>query len=243
LKTNEEVPNISKVIDSDTFFSPKVPAEVKKLAIFLHSEEVPLHAFTAIVRKCSEYLVAPPTVDRSVFQALVEATSLKPWTCALLFTGVFFILQRVVRCRVKLEVAERDLLAMAFPAPFVTSLISELRERGGGGHAFRSALLRAEPNPLVSRRAQQPRLKRLRWRVDVTISTSTVSRVMRPTVLMQLILSDGSIKIFEASPEQVHRLRYGIAKVLRSMQELERHPIIRIAAYAEKRSDEVEETA
>ena len=48
-------------------------------------------------------------------------------------------------------------------------------------------------------------------------------------------LSDGSIKTFEVSVEQFHQLRYNTAKVLRDMQELERHPIMRIAFEGDKK--------
>ena len=48
-------------------------------------------------------------------------------------------------------------------------------------------------------------------------------------------LSDGRVKTFEVSVEQFHKLRYNVAKVLRDMQELERHPIMRIAFEADKK--------
>jgi hypothetical protein len=38
-----------------------------------------------------------------------------------------------------------------------------------------------------------PTLADLRWRVDVTISTSSLNRVLKPTLLFQLTLSDGTI--------------------------------------------------
>ena len=38
----------------------------------------------------------------------------------------------------------------------------------------------------------------------------------------------------QVSVEQFHQLRYNVAKVLRDMQEVERHPIMRIAFDAEK---------
>ena len=38
----------------------------------------------------------------------------------------------------------------------------------------------------VASRIRCPRLERLRWRVDVVISSGSLSRVMRPTILMQV---------------------------------------------------------
>jgi hypothetical protein len=36
--------------------------------------------------------------------------------------------------------------------------------------------------------------------VDVTLSTSDVARVLRPTVVMRLQLTDGTVRTFEAGP-------------------------------------------
>ena len=52
----------------------------------------------------------------------------------------------------------------------------------------------------------------------------------------QMTLSDGKIKTFELPIEQFHRLRFGVAKMLREMQQLERHPIMRLAFDREKAS-------
>ena len=73
-----------------------------------------------------------------------------------------------------------------------------------------------------------PRIVDVKWRVDVTISTSSLERVMRPSVMMQLTLTDGTVKTFEMAMDQLHKLRYSLAKVLRSMQEIERNPIMRL---------------
>jgi len=73
-----------------------------------------------------------------------------------------------------------------------------------------------------------PRLRGARWRVDVSISNSSLDRVMRPSVSMEWTLSDGRVETFEMSVDQFQRLRYDTAKQLRTMQETERHPIWRI---------------
>jgi hypothetical protein len=73
-----------------------------------------------------------------------------------------------------------------------------------------------------------PRLANVEWRVDVSISTSSLERVMKPSVCMVWTLDDGSIKTFEMDVPQFEKLRYDVARLLRSMQEVERHPIMRI---------------
>ena len=69
--------------------------------------------------------------------------------------------------------------------------------------------------------AQCPQLERLKWRVDVTVSTSALSRVafqpaslpltklqaMIPTILMKASMSDGEEHVFETSLEKFQQLR------------------------------------
>lgn len=47
--------------------------------------------------------------------------------------------------------------------------------------------------------------------------------------LAQLTLSDGTIKTFEVSLEEFHKLRYNVARVLKEMRDVEAHPIMRLA--------------
>lgn len=49
-----------------------------------------------------------------------------------------------------------------------------------------------------------PRIVGVKWRVDVAISTSHLERVMRPSIMMELALSDGTLKTFEVSAVHHH---------------------------------------
>jgi hypothetical protein len=73
-----------------------------------------------------------------------------------------------------------------------------------------------------------PRIANMKGRVDVSISTSSLDKIMKPSVMVELSLSDGSIKTFEMDVDQFQKLRYDTARLLRQMQEIERHPIMRI---------------
>ena len=70
----------------------------------------------------------------------------------------------------------------------------------------------------LTNRTRFPRLEGLQWRVDVAISSSSLLRVFRPSIVMQMALSDGRMVTFDVSVEQFHQLRYNVAKVLRDMQ-------------------------
>ena len=89
----------------------------------------------------------------------------------------------------------------------------------------------------------------LQWRTDVTISTTSLLRVMRPSITMSLRLSNGKTVQFELSAERFSELRYvqftcndclcctlpdsrcvsyQVARVLKEMQDLEKHPILNL---------------
>lgn len=84
-------------------------------------------------------------------------------------------------------------------------------------------------NKCVENRVRAPSLTSFRWRVDVAISTETLQKVFKPTILCETTTSNGETKTFEMPVEQFHHLRYNVAKVLRNMEEVERHPIMRLA--------------
>jgi COMM domain containing 5 len=68
----------------------------------------------------------------------------------------------------------------------------------------------------------------MRWRIDVTISSSTLNRVMRPSILLELTLNDGSVELFDVPLEEFHILRYSCAKALSAMGAIESHPVLKI---------------
>lgn len=68
----------------------------------------------------------------------------------------------------------------------------------------------------------------LRWRVDITISSSMMTRVFKPVILMQMELSNGAMKTFEVPLQQFHQLRLAVATVLNDMHNIEQHPVMKI---------------
>lgn len=50
-------------------------------------------------------------------------------------------------------------------------------------------------------------------RVDVHIASSDSARVLRPSVLLELTLTDGRIQTMSLTLEAFHKLRYSVAKV------------------------------
>mmetsp|Transcript_3831 Transcript_3831/g.9681 ORF Transcript_3831/g.9681 Transcript_3831/m.9681 type:complete len:220 (+) Transcript_3831:98-757(+) len=90
---------------------------------------------------------------------------------------------------------------------------------------YGSAREKIERN-LDQSRIKLPSLKDLKWRVDVAISTSELQRAMKPAVLMQMTLSDGTIQTFEMPVEEFHKLRYNVSYVLKEMEDLEKRGVM-----------------
>jgi hypothetical protein len=83
--------------------------------------------------------------------------------------------------------------------------------------------------PALARGApRHPGLARLRWRLDVALSTSALAKVMRTVVLVEATLDSGRVVAFEVPPERFAELRYGAAKTLQEMGAIESHPVLRI---------------
>lgn len=66
----------------------------------------------------------------------------------------------------------------------------------------------------------------LSWRVDVSISTSSLSRTLEPSVILSMRLSDDGdhdsnrLVSFELSLASFHLLRFNVAIVLKEMDDL-----------------------
>ncbi|XP_065109882.2 COMM domain-containing protein 5 [Paramisgurnus dabryanus] len=73
-----------------------------------------------------------------------------------------------------------------------------------------------------------PKIEEFRWRVDVAISTSSLSRALQPSVLMQMKLSDGCLHRFEVPVAKFQDLRYNVSLILKEMNDLEKRSILKI---------------
>ena len=73
----------------------------------------------------------------------------------------------------------------------------------------------------VEKLISAPSLTSLTWRVDVVLSSSSVTRVMQPFVILRVGLSDGTYKTIELSIKAFHDLRFRISEALHSLHKLE----------------------
>ena len=60
-----------------------------------------------------------------------------------------------------------------------------------------------------------------KWRIDITISSNILNRVLEPHILMEWTFSNGESQIFELSLSKFHQLRHAVATILVEMQRVE----------------------
>ncbi|XP_012254553.2 COMM domain-containing protein 5-like [Athalia rosae] len=72
-----------------------------------------------------------------------------------------------------------------------------------------------------------PQLKSCRWRIDINISSSMLSRVLEPSIIMEWTLTSGESKTFELSMAQFHKLRHAVASLLKEIHVLEHRNTLR----------------
>eukprot|EP00475_Leptophrys_vorax_P041024 TRINITY_DN7702_c0_g1_i1.p1 TRINITY_DN7702_c0_g1~~TRINITY_DN7702_c0_g1_i1.p1 ORF type:complete len:247 (+),score=41.96 TRINITY_DN7702_c0_g1_i1:137-877(+) len=73
-----------------------------------------------------------------------------------------------------------------------------------------------------------PSLVRFRWRVDVIISNTSLTKVFKPTLLLEVTQSNGAITTTECPLDQFHKLRYSVSKALNRITLVENHPFFKV---------------
>ena len=153
----------------------------------------------------------------AVSETLFDNTGLEEETARKVFTGLVTVLKCALRSEITGDDMEHDLLAARCPAAFAVDMVG---------------LVMAQKEGVSSRldgfKAGLNRLSNVRWRVDVCISSASCSRVLRPVVLMELELSDGTIRTLEMSVEKFQELRYCTAQALKGMHGTESNPLYKV---------------
>jgi len=128
-------------------------------------------------------------------------------TLNMVFTGVHLLLSCALRLRVDPKSFVGALVDIGVPHDYAQDMA---RAYGSGWEQLTEAA--------HGDRVDLATIENVDWRVDVTISTTSLSRVFKPSITMRLTLSDGRIVTFETSAEKFHDLRYNVAKTLNAIQ-------------------------
>jgi hypothetical protein len=169
-KTVVEVGRVPSGIDGSTFFAPTIPEEVRAAAPLLC--EYPGEIVAGIIKMMSKYIALG---NKFSLPSKLYSSEISPAHLNLMLTATYFTLRQAVRSKAKLSTVRHDLSAMRLPATFTEGICNEL-------YQSRMAL----EGRALTNRLHFAKLQKLRWRVDVAISSGSLSRVMRPTILMQV---------------------------------------------------------
>ncbi len=63
----------------------------------------------------------------------------------------------------------------------------------------------------------------------MNISTNLLSRALKPSIVLEMTLDDGTIFEMESSVAKFQDLRYHVAKLLKEIQEIEKSSLYKIA--------------
>jgi hypothetical protein len=143
---------------------------------------------------------------------------LEPDVLATLFTGLLLVFRAGVRSRHKAAEMKQDVEQdLKMPAELAQLLVTAIQNKRG-----------VVENVTVEKRPRCASLKSLDWRVEVTISTGSLNRVLKPSILLGMQMDNGETLTFEVSREKFQELRYQVASALKTTQTVEANPILKI---------------
>lgn len=81
---------------------------------------------------------------------------------------------------------------------------------------------------MASNYPKYPSIASINWRIDVSISSSSVSRGLMPTIAIAMQLSDGKILTFEMNLQMFHLLRFNLSLVLKEICDIQNKQIFKL---------------
>eukprot|EP00009_Paramoeba_aestuarina_P002998 CAMPEP_0201507952 /NCGR_PEP_ID=MMETSP0161_2-20130828/1452_1 /ASSEMBLY_ACC=CAM_ASM_000251 /TAXON_ID=180227 /ORGANISM="Neoparamoeba aestuarina, Strain SoJaBio B1-5/56/2" /LENGTH=209 /DNA_ID=CAMNT_0047902451 /DNA_START=22 /DNA_END=651 /DNA_ORIENTATION=+ len=207
---------MSTVLDIP-FLGAVVPREISSLAPLM--KEISEDDFARVLRFTLFYLAGSATEEEEEhrWNNELKNLTLAPEKAGKFFTGLFLLLRSAFRTSVPVPELKNGLKALSFNGQQADSVCDEYKKTS-------SKMVET----FFTRRIKLPSVTDTNWRTEVVITSSSMKRVMRPAIFMELTLSDGTIKQFEVDAETFHKLRYNVANVLRDISDLEKAPILKI---------------
>ncbi|XP_077984474.1 COMM domain-containing protein 5-like [Glandiceps talaboti] len=205
------------LMERTLFIGARIPPEVKSMVKLM--QKLDKDSFRKLLRVAVSAMEGNE-ITEDTFKKL-QTDKLTEETLGVLYSGLCTLLRSALRLpqtSMKSEVFKEDLQELKIPEDFILDLTSAV-------YGSRRAVIEESA---VKNRTRLPSLERLKWRVDVAISTSVLNRVLEPTILMEMTLSDGTIHNFEVPVSKFHELRYNVSYVLKEMEDLEKRSILKI---------------
>ncbi|XP_077466440.1 COMM domain-containing protein 5-like [Stigmatopora argus] len=207
----------STQVTDTSFLGGRIPPEIESMSKNL--KEVEQEEFRKLLKAVVNALEGKDC--RDTMKSIAENSAIPQEKLSHIVAGMYRLLSEAVRTPqtlLKQETFKEDLRELRIPEDFISDFCSVVF--GNRRAALEAATSQRDPH--------LPTLNELQWRVDVTISTSSLARALQPSVLMHMKLSDGSVHQFEVPTAKFHELRYNVALILKEMNDLEKRSILKI---------------
>lgn len=207
----------STAIDRQPFYGHKVPPNLTALKKV--SGRLDRGTFQKLVRMSISQMEGKPLPPQ--FFSGLETSDLPLETVKIAYGGVFKLIQLAYRWSPTSLTKEQfvaDLSHLSLSKEMIEDLSSVVF--GSRRSAIDEAVVKSKP--------RLPTVEDLKWKIDVTISTTALNRVLEPSISAQMTLDNGDVKHFEMSVSKFQELRYNVALALREMEELEKRSILKI---------------
>jgi len=204
-------------VDRTAFYGVRIPHEIRVMVKPLAKLEKPTF------RKILKLIIGVLNGNEPTYQNVKSLVNdkLSEEILSVVYCGLNELLRRALRVpssSLKKENFVQDLEELHIPEEFHEDLAICV---------FGPARAKIDET-IESTRPRLPSLEQLDWRVDVTISTGVLNRVLVRGVTMDMALSDGNIHNFEMSVAKFQDLRFQVASVLNEMERLEKRSILKI---------------
>ncbi|XP_046393398.1 COMM domain-containing protein 5-like [Ischnura elegans] len=210
--------------DNSLFPSTRIPLAVKLLS--KNIDGISKNCFRLLLQLVVNAIEGRVTqdgcLDKIRKQCLLQKGQQAPDNLDELFAGLHAVVHAFLRLEpgsLKSEIFESDLRDLKFSEECIADMVGVLY--GPKRASFDVALLREPSTPHL------PRVERMQWRVDVIISSNTLSRVLEPSIQMRMVTSDGGVIYFTASIARFHQMRHAVAAALREMGHLEQKSLLK----------------
>lgn len=200
-----------------SFLGGRIPPEIESMS--RNMKDLDQDTFRKLLKAVVAALEGKDS--RDALKSVAENSAIPPEKLSHIIAAMYRLLSEAVRVpqgSLRQEAFKEDLRELKIQEEFISDFCSVV-------FGSRRALLEAaaaQSDPRL------PSLQEFQWRVDVAISTGSVSRALQPSVLMQLRLSDGSVQQFQVPVSKFQELRYNVALILKEMNDLEKRSILKI---------------
>lgn len=163
------------ITDSSTFFN-QIPLEVKASIPLLKSTEFDLNTIITCVNRIVDQIGGKLITDTQFIEFQKSLDIHDSDKFGILFNGLYSIVSTIIQNKVNLNVAKSDLLKINIYPEVVDSIQTVLCNNR----------IPLEIAAKSNNKASLPKLSNFRWRIDVTTSNSHLTKIMRPSILIQV---------------------------------------------------------